>query len=177
MTGSTAIVLLVCGCLIGVVSGLIGIGGGVLVVPLLVFFFRFNQQTAIGTSLAMLLPPIGLLAVIDFYKHGNVNLPFAILLACGFAFGALGGARVVNLGLLGEHALRVLFGVLMLYVAGKNLFTGSAREGRNTALLMLAFGLAWIGTMLLGKKWNSAANWTDVYRKKLHQDPPCDYQI
>src|SRR5438105_9073638 len=122
MTVATAVGLLACGCLIGVTSGLIGIGGGVLVVPLLVFFFHFTQQMAIGTSLAMLLPPIGVLAVFDFYRNGNVNLPFAILLACGFAIGALGGARIVNLGLLEAHALRVLFGFLMLYVAGKNLF-------------------------------------------------------
>src|SRR5205085_3839441 len=108
---------------------------------------------AIGTSLAMRLPPIGILGVTDFYRNGNVNLPFALCLACGFAVGALGGSRVVNLGLLGEHALRVLFGIVMLYVAAKNLFTGSERAARNTVLLMVAVALLWLGARLLGKKW------------------------
>jgi len=177
MTLSTALVLLLCGCLIGIVSGLIGIGGGVLVIPLLVFFFHFNQQMAIGTSLAMLLPPIGILAVIDYYKHGNVNLPFAILLACGFAIGALGGARIVNLGWLGEHALRLLFGALMLYVAARNLFTGSQRAARDTILLMAAFGAAWLGARLMGRKWGSEPNWRETYRRKLRHESLPDYEI
>src|SRR5436190_6367183 len=125
----------------------------------------------------MLLPPIGILAVIDFYKHGNMNLPFAILLACGFAFGALCGARVVNLGLLGEHALRVLFGVVMLYVAAKNLFTGSERAARDTALLMIVVGVAWMGARVVGKKWSRAPYWPQVYRRKLNEQPPPDYEI
>jgi len=177
MTVSTAFLLLICGCLIGMVSGLIGIGGGVLVIPLLVFFFRFNQQQAIGTSLAMLLPPIGIFAVIDYYRNDRVNLPFALCLACGFALGALGGSRIVNLGLLGEHALRVLFGFLMLYVAGKNLFTGSERAARDTALFMVIIGLTWLATRLLGKKWKGAPSWPDVYRRKLRDEPPHDYEI
>jgi len=165
------------GCLIGVVSGLIGIGGGVLVIPLLVTFFHFKQQQAIGTSLAMLLPPIGIFAVIDYYRHGNTNLPVAGLLAAGFAIGAIAGARVVNLGMLGEHALRIIFGVLLLYVAGRNLFSGSQRAGLSTLFLMIGFALTSVWLKVLGRKWTAAPYWADVYRAKLKEAHPYDYEI
>src|SRR6187455_1310068 len=96
ITSSTAIALLLLGTLVGVVGGMIGIGGGILVIPLLMFFFGFTQQKANGTSLAMLLPPIGLLAVIRYYQAGNIDIKVALLLACGFAGGAYLGAWIVN---------------------------------------------------------------------------------
>jgi len=177
VTASTVILLIASGCLIGLASGLTGIGGGVLVIPLLVLIFHFKQQQAIGTSLAMLLPPIGILAVIDFYRHGNVNVPVAALLACGFAVGVLGGSQIVNRGVIGEHGLRIIFGVLLLYVAGRNLFGGSQRAALNTHFLMTGFGLTWVLLRMLGRKWITAARWADVYRAKLKESHPYDYEI
>ena len=85
---STACILILIGLAIGALSGIVGIGGGVLVIPALVLFFGFTQQKANGTSLAMLLPPIGILAVINYARAGTINWAFAALLACGFVFGA-----------------------------------------------------------------------------------------
>ncbi len=81
------------GTIAGIVSGLFGIGGAIIVVPALVFLFGFSQHQAQGTSLAMLLPPIGLLAVWKYWQAGHVNLTVAILLAATFFIGAWGGAH------------------------------------------------------------------------------------
>src|ERR1051325_11550367 len=86
------IFFLVLGVVVGVFSGIIGIGGGVLVVPCLVYFAHMTQHKAQGTSLAFLLAPIGIFAFWEYYKAGNVDVRAAILLAAGFAVGAcLGG--------------------------------------------------------------------------------------
>lgn len=81
------------GAVAGIASGLLGIGGAVIVIPALVFLFGFNQQTAQGTSLAMLLPPIGLLATWRYWQAGHVNLAVAIVLALTFFVGAALGAH------------------------------------------------------------------------------------
>src|SRR5437764_11563390 len=88
--------LLGLGLVIGIISGMLGIGGGVLVIPALTFLFGFTQQMAVGTSVGMLLPPIGVFAFVRFYKSGQVDLPAAGLLALGFAAGAYVGAVLVT---------------------------------------------------------------------------------
>ena len=98
MTFLLALSLVVMGFLIGSVSGMVGIGGGLLVIPLLTFFYAFSQQKATGTSLAMLLPPIGVFAVLAYAKGDNIDWRFAGLLALGFTFGGYAGAWLVNKG-------------------------------------------------------------------------------
>jgi uncharacterized protein len=95
----------------GVASGLFGIGGGVVIVPALVYWAGFSQHRANGTSLAVLLPPIGLAATIEYYRHGNVNLPAAALIAASLLIGAWGGALIANH--LRESYLRLAFGVFV----------------------------------------------------------------
>lgn len=103
------------GLIIGVLSGLIGIGGGVFIVPALVFLFGLTQQDAQGTTLALLIPPIGLLAAYTYYKAGHVNLTIAAFVAIGFFVGGLVGAKyAVNLP---NDVLRKVFGVAMLVIA------------------------------------------------------------
>lgn len=106
--------LLLFGAIIGAISGLLGIGGGVLLIPGLVLLFGFTQTEAQGTSLAVLIPPIGIFAAVVYYQHGFVRLPIVGLIAVGFMVGAYFGARLV------PHVpptyLRVAFGVLMLYL-------------------------------------------------------------
>ena len=82
------LILIFIGLLTGLLSGLLGIGGGIIVVPLLVLLLGYSQHTAQGTSLAMLLPPIGLLAVINYYQNGNVNIKAAIILIITFLIGS-----------------------------------------------------------------------------------------
>lgn len=103
----------------GTASGLIGIGGGVVVVPALCLL-GLSQHRAQGTTLAMLVPPIGILAVYTYYKHGYVDLKIAAVLCLGFFFGGLLGARVATA--LPALLLRKVFGVAMLVVALRMIF-------------------------------------------------------
>lgn len=117
-------VLIAIGCCAGFISGLVGIGGGIIIIPALMFFAGFPQLTATGTSLAVLLMPIGLAAVVTYYRAGNVNVRAAIVIALSFVFCAWGGAilaRKVNPVALrmGFGAFVVVMGVYIMYTAGK----------------------------------------------------------
>jgi len=79
---------LLVGAFTGAASGMFGIGGGVFVIPAMVYLFGFSQKMATGTSLGMLLPPIGILAFLEFYKAGHVNVAAAVLLIVGFVAGS-----------------------------------------------------------------------------------------
>jgi uncharacterized membrane protein YfcA len=91
MAPAVVLKLLVMGLGIGALSGMLGIGGGVLVIPALVMVLGFTQQRAVGTSLAMLLPPIGLFAVLRYQRAGSVDWAVAMVMAAAFTVGALGG--------------------------------------------------------------------------------------
>jgi uncharacterized membrane protein YfcA len=80
----------------GTLSGLIGIGGGVIIVPALVFGFGLSQHAAQGTTLALLVPPIGILGAWTYWKHGDVDLRIAAFVCIGFLFGSLLGARLAT---------------------------------------------------------------------------------
>jgi uncharacterized membrane protein YfcA len=114
--GNAALYMLV-GLGAGVLSGLVGIGGGVLIIPALVFLFGFSQLQAQGTTLAMLVPPIGILAAWAYYKQGLVNLPAAGMLIIGFVGGGYFGARLA-VSLPNETISRI-FGVFLLLLGVK----------------------------------------------------------
>lgn len=120
-----SLLFLVIGILGGVASGLFGVGGGIVIVPALIYWAGFSQHMATGTSLAVLLPPIGLAATIEYYRHGNVDLRAAILLAASMFLGAWLGAYFAN-QMKGPH-LRLLFGVF-LSVLGMYLVYGASRR-------------------------------------------------
>ena len=105
----------------GALSGLIGIGGGVIIVPALILLFGLSQHEAQGTTLALLIPPIGILAVWTYYKQGNVNLEIAGFMCVGFFVGSLLGARLATN--LSNVALQKVFGVALLLIALKMLLT------------------------------------------------------
>jgi uncharacterized protein len=109
--------LLVLGLTAGVLSGLLGIGGGIIIIPCLVFVFGLTQHAAQGTTLALMVPPIGLLAAWTYYKQGNVDLKMAGLICLGFVFGGLLGANLA--GAINATLLKKLFGVLLLITAVK----------------------------------------------------------
>src|SRR4051794_28517023 len=140
---------------------MVGIGGGVLVIPALMFLFAFSQAKANGTSLAMLLPPIGIFAVLTYSRAGNIDWPVAMLLAAGFACGAYFGAKLVNSGQIPESTIRILFSVLLLYVAARVLFRadGRALAALKTSVLMLSFLVTYTVMRLLGRKWAKAPYW------------------
>lgn len=109
------ILYLLLGLFAGVLSGLIGIGGGIIIVPALIYLFDLTQHQAQGTTLALLIPPIGLLAAWTYYKHGYVNLTIAVFICLGFFIGGLAGAKLA-VGLSNE-ILRKVFGFVLLLVA------------------------------------------------------------
>ncbi|MBI3578093.1 MAG: sulfite exporter TauE/SafE family protein [Ignavibacteriales bacterium] len=101
----------------GALSGLIGIGGGIIIVPALVFLFGLSQHQAQGTTLALLVPPIGILAAWTYYKQGYVDLKIAAFVCAGFLIGSLLGAKFA-VG-MSEGILRKIFGAVLLVVAIK----------------------------------------------------------
>ena len=108
------------GLVAGVVSGLFGVGGAILVVPGLVLLAKLPQHTANGTSLAALLLPVGFLGFWQYYKRGQVNLPYAAIVAAGLFFGALLGAKLAVS--VPDVSLRRAFGGFLVVVAARLLF-------------------------------------------------------
>lgn len=138
---TSVIVLLGIGLFAGVVSSLMGVGGGIVVVPLLTLLYGMTQEKAAATSLAMLLPPIGIFAVMTYYNRGLIDLKVAGLLAVPFALGALLGAKYVQ-PYLNDRWLRVLFSTLMVYAAVMVLWKSQAKE--RAALLALGGAALWL---------------------------------
>jgi len=119
------VTFVVIGGLGGIAAGLFGVGGGIVIVPALIYWAGFSQHRATGTSLAVLLPPIGLAAVLEYYRNGNVDVRGAILLAVSMFVGAWGGAVVAN-QMKGPH-LRLAFGVFVC-VLGVYLVHGACKR-------------------------------------------------
>jgi len=105
------------GFLAGILSGAVGIGGGIILVPALVYFLDYSQQMAQGTTLMLLAMPVVGLAVYKYYQMGNVSLKVAMFLAIGFVFGGYIGALIANQ--IPSETLKKIFGVIMLIVAIK----------------------------------------------------------
>lgn len=107
----------VLGITAGAVSGLVGIGGGILIVPALVLLFRMTQHQAQGTTLALLVPPIGLLAAWQYYRQGFVNVQAAAWICVGFVLGSWLGAKFA-VG-MSDVSLRRFFGVALVLIGAK----------------------------------------------------------
>jgi len=105
------------GIIAGLISGLVGIGGGIIVVPALVLLFGLTQQQAQGTTLALLVPPIGFLAAYTYYKHGFVDVKVALLICIGFLLGTIPGARYATA--VNNELLSRIFGVALLALSAK----------------------------------------------------------
>lgn len=118
----TFLILLAIGLVAGVLSGMFGIGGGLIIVPALLFVLQLKEYEALGTSLAALIPPVGLLGAMEYWRNGHVNLKFAALIALGLFIGAYFGARI-TLGLSPE-LVRKLYAIFLLVVAARILIFG-----------------------------------------------------
>jgi uncharacterized membrane protein YfcA len=111
------LILIVVGVAAGMLSGLVGVGGGIIIVPALVLLLGFDQKTAQGTSLAMILLPTGIFGVWNYYQKGMVDIKAVLVLAAGFVIGAYFGSKLAIS--LPEDAVKKVFGVLLLLVAAK----------------------------------------------------------
>ncbi|MDA0302769.1 MAG: sulfite exporter TauE/SafE family protein [Bacteroidetes bacterium] len=112
---STVLILLAIGLIAGITAGFVGIGGGMIIVPALVLALGLSQHMAQGTSLAMMLPPIGILGVMNYAKAGEININYAMLLALTFVIGAWLGSRwslKIN-----ASVVRLIFAIFMVIAA------------------------------------------------------------
>lgn len=120
MSTQTIALLVIVGLLAGMLSGLVGLGGGVIIVPALVFFLGFTQHQAQGTSLGILLLPAGIFAVLNYYKKGYIDVKVVLLLFVGFLVGGWIGSRM-SLS-MPEVILKKIFACALVLIAVKVLF-------------------------------------------------------
>jgi uncharacterized membrane protein YfcA len=121
MSTSLILILIVIGIITGVMAGMLGIGGAIIMIPALVFLLGISQQSAQGTSLAVMLPPVGIIAAYNYYKAGHVNIKFAIILAVFFLIGSYFGSKMALT--IPQNTLKKIFGILLLLVAAKMLLS------------------------------------------------------
>lgn len=124
MTTATIITLIIIGLSAGILSGLVGVGGGIIMVPLFVLFLGLTQHNAQGLSLAVMLPPVTFLAVYNYHTAGtggNIDWRIAIMVSILFIIGGFIGSKIALQ--IDQRMLRKIFGVFMLFVAVRLIFT------------------------------------------------------
>lgn len=124
MTATTILILIIIGLSAGILSGLVGVGGGIVMVPLFVLFLGLTQHNAQGLSLAVMLPPVTFLAVYNYHTAGtggNIDWRVALTVSLLFAIGGFIGSKIALQ--IDQRMLRKIFGVFMLFVAVKLIFT------------------------------------------------------
>lgn len=117
MTTTTIVSLIVIGLLAGMLSGLVGVGGGIIMVPLLILFLGFSQHQAQGTSLAVLVVPVTALAVFNYYKQGYINWKYALVIALFFIIGGYFGSKLAVS--IDQKILKKIFSIVLLLVGVK----------------------------------------------------------
>ncbi len=124
MTVQIVLLLITIGLFAGMLSGLIGVGGGIIVVPALVFFLGFSQHEAQGTSLGLLLLPVGILAVANYYKQGFIDVKVVAIMCLAFVVGGWLGSKISLV--LPQETVKKIFAIILLYSAFKMLGWDSA---------------------------------------------------
>lgn len=122
---SQMILLLLIGLAAGLLSGFVGVGGGIIIVPAMVYFLHMSQLQAQGVSLAVLLMPVGILGVMNYYRDGQINFNYAIIIAIGFFVGSYFGSKSALK--LPEHKIKFVFGLMLLYIAARMIWKGGAK--------------------------------------------------
>ncbi len=120
MTIQTILILVIVGIAAGMLGGLVGVGGGIIIVPSLVYFLSFSQKSAQGTSLGLLLLPVGILGVLQYYKQGHVDFKIVAIIAIGFLFGSYFGSKIALS--LPQETVKKIFAILLLVIGFKMLF-------------------------------------------------------
>ena len=131
MDTQTILIIILVGVAAGMLSGLVGVGGGIIIVPSLVYFIGFSQKTAQGTSLGLILLPVGILGVLQYYKQGHLDVKVVGLLALGFLAGSYYGSKIALS--LPQETIKKVFAVLMIIVAVKMLFFDKSKKTGDTA--------------------------------------------
>lgn len=121
MEGNTFLILIAIGLIAGILGGVLGIGGAIIIIPALIYIVGMNQHQAIGTSLAVMLPPIGMFAAYNFYKSGFINIKYALIIAVAFMIGSYFSSKVAIS--LPTNMLQKVFSVFIMLVAIKMFFS------------------------------------------------------
>lgn len=115
MNFGTILILLAIGLSAGVFGGMVGLGGGVIMIPAMVYFLGLSMQSAQGTSLAVMLPPVGLMAVMNYYKAGQMNFKYAAVIAIAFFIGGYFGSKIaLNVS---PDKMKKIFAVALMLIA------------------------------------------------------------
>jgi uncharacterized protein len=122
MTFQTLIILILIGLMAGLLSGFVGVGGGVIIVPALVYFLNLSQHQAQGTSLFILLLPVGILAVMNYSKSANINWNYGLIIALAFVVGGYFGSRMSLK--LSPAVVKLAFGAFMAFASIKLIISG-----------------------------------------------------
>jgi uncharacterized membrane protein YfcA len=130
------------GAVVGMLSGLLGIGGAIVLIPILIFGFNFTQARAQGTSIGALVPPIGIFAAMQYYKNGLLDVRAAALIGLGFVFGALLGATIVPH--VPQVWLKRAFASILVYVAVQLVLTSENKRAGSVLPGVVAVGVLWI---------------------------------
>jgi uncharacterized membrane protein YfcA len=139
------------GVFVGVFSGLMGLGGGAVIIPMLVLVFGFDQKTAHGTSLAMILSPPAFPAIWKYWNDGFVNWRLVMWVLPGMLAGSYLGAKLAIY--VSQEQLKLIFGLMLIYVAAYTVF-GTQHMGRTLVLAGIVTGVAvalYIGTRLVDR--------------------------
>ena len=120
MTIQILLILLAVGLAAGFLSGMVGIGGGIIIVPVLVYFLGFTQHQAQGTTLFMFLLPIGILGVVNYHKQGYVDYKTALIICSTFVFGSYFGSKLAIS--LDQKMVKQIFGAIIILLGAKMLF-------------------------------------------------------
>jgi uncharacterized protein len=121
MNLTTILILIIIGLMAGIFGGMFGVGGAIVMIPAMVYFLGVDQHTAQGTSLAVMLPPIGLFAAYNYYKDGQVNIWYAAIIAITFMIGGYFGSKIALH--LPEQLMKRIFAVFLILVALKLIFS------------------------------------------------------
>lgn len=119
MTFQIILLISLIGLIAGILSGLVGVGGGIIIVPALVFFLGFSQYQAQGTSLGLLLLPVGIFAVINYYNKGYIDIKVVAIMSIAFIIGGYFGSKLSLI--LSQDVLRKIFAIVLFYTAIKML--------------------------------------------------------
>ncbi len=122
MTTQTILILVLIGIVAGILSGFVGVGGGILIVPALVYFLGMSQHEAQGTSLFVLLLPVGILAVINYSKSGYMDWKFGLIIALTFVVGGFIGSKLALK--ISPAVVKLIFGLIMAVVSIKLIYSG-----------------------------------------------------
>jgi uncharacterized membrane protein YfcA len=164
------------GLIVGVLSGVLGLGGGIFLVPALIFLFHFSPHQAQGTSLAVLIPPIGLFAALEYYyRKGYIDFSVVGLICVGFIFGAYAGAFFIDR--IPVSLMRRIFGFFMFFIALQMVFTSAERRFGSVvpaALGTAALALLYLLERRLGLALPGLRRYVERHKPKA---PAIEYQI